>query len=191
MTQACRDGDNETVKLLLAENGTYPLVRARSLLAPCSDTHLLHGSKWQCVCRCCRLQARTGKDGNTPLHMACMEGRLETVKLLTSIAKCEQEAANHHVRTPLHMAVIYCRPHIVRYLLSKFENEKTQGLDASLVKDVTSKRATAQLLKEIARSSAPINPDCVDFNGWTPMHYAVDNCSLACAKALVTIGKAK
>ena len=135
-------------------------------------------------------QARTTKNGNSGLHIACEKGHLETVKLLSSIAKCDQEAKNHHVRTPLHIATIHCRPRIVRYLLLKFDNEMNRGLDANLVKDVTSKRETAQLAKYIARSAAPLNVDSKDFLGWTPLHYAVDNNSIACVKALLTLGQA-
>ena len=140
---------------------------------------------WTC------LQVKTAKDGNTPLHTACIAGKLETVKLLTSITKCDQEAINHHVRTPLHLAVIHCRPVVVRYLLSKFDNEKNTGLDEQLMKDLTSKRETAGLMNHIARSTAPIDPNRADFLDWTPMHYAVDNSSLACAKALLTKGNAR
>ncbi len=158
--QACRAGDNDVVKRLLADHGSYPLEKATA-------------------------------DGNTGLHLACAEGRLPTVRLLSSINKCNQEAVNHFVRTPLHEAVIRSQPAVVRYLVQKFDDERARGLDKELMTDVTSSQHTAKLIGFIARSAKPINVDCQDFLGWTPLHYAIDNNSLACAKALVKLGNGR
>ena len=46
-------------------------------------------------------------------------------------------------------------------------------------------------MKLVARSTQPLNPDRQDFLGWTALHHAVDNSSLACAKALITLGHAR
>ena len=64
-------------------------------------------------------QIKTTANGDTALHLACESGQLETVKLLSCMRKCNQEAKNNHGRTPLHIAVIRCHPHVVRYLLNK------------------------------------------------------------------------
>ena len=45
-------------------------------------------------------------------------------------------------------------------------------------------------VRHIARSAAPLNSNCQDFLQWTPLHYAVDHSSLACIKALLTLGQA-
>ena len=56
--------------------------------------------------------------GNTPLHIACINGKLNIAKHLINEELCNPSCQNKDGRTPLHWAFMHNHVDIVRYLLS-------------------------------------------------------------------------
>jgi ankyrin repeat protein len=61
---------------------------------------------------------RTYRRGETPLHMAAIEGSVDIVRFLITQG-ADVNAVNNRGQTPLHMACYYNRLDIVKYLVSR------------------------------------------------------------------------
>ena len=64
----------------------------------------------------CDVNAK-GRNGLTPLHMACLYCNFETVEFLTSSTECNIEAENNNQSRPLHLACQSGNVDIVRHLV--------------------------------------------------------------------------
>ncbi len=91
------------------------------------------------------------KNGETPLHMACFSGNLETVKIIATAKEVDIDAKEIRGYTPLHYAAYYGYPLIVDYLLSKKAEINATAKDGKTPLDlakVSKKNDVVKLLKE-------------------------------------------
>ncbi|XP_063079187.1 NF-kappa-B inhibitor epsilon [Engraulis encrasicolus] len=130
--------------------------------------------------------------GNTPLHVACEQGKSECATKMTQNATASQlkpvmEAQNWRGVTCLHVATMHKRHRLMKLLIKKGANlnaqEGTSGKTplhmAVELHDVTS---VTLLLNQGA------NVDAAMFNGCTPLHLAVGRQDAAIANLLCQSG---
>ena len=58
-------------------------------------------------------------DGNTPLHVACLQGRINIVKYLVEMKNCDPLRAYTHKNSSLHMACACKHIHVVKYIVEE------------------------------------------------------------------------
>ena len=97
------------------------------------------------------------KHANTPLHLACMLGHLDLVRLLTANG-ARVKVRNLQMWTPLNEAISYGNRELIRVTLHKFEQEVEQ-----IVEDAKPKVIAA--LKEMDDFRVEVK---WDFESWLP-----------------------
>ena len=123
---------------------------------------------------------------NTPLHVACQNGFLETVKVLVDHgADCDNK--NEDERTPFHMAAASGHTEVVKYLLGVDKtavNDKDEDDNTALHLAATNKMTnTLQILLENGSSVHERND-----NFWTPLDCAAAAGAYKCVQKLLEHG---
>ncbi|XP_067654042.1 putative ankyrin repeat protein RF_0381 isoform X2 [Haliotis asinina] len=124
---ACRNGNLETVKLILSLNVVDINSRGQHYRTPVMEAavnghmdvvELLVGREADV--------SLVTDSGNTALHLACRNGNLETVKLILSLNVVDINSRGQHSRTPVMEAAVNGHVDVVELLVGR-------GADVSLV----------------------------------------------------------
>ena len=123
---------------------------------------------------------------NTPLHIACQKGFLETVKVLVDHgADCDNK--NEDEKTPFHMAAASGHTEVVKYLLEVDKtavNDKDEDDNTALHLAATNKMTnTVEILLEHGSSVHERND-----NFWTPLDCAAAAGAYKCVLKLLEHG---
>lgn len=150
------------------------------------------------------------KDGRTPLHFAANEGKLDVVKLLIEKGADFKATDNN----PLHLAAEDGNLDIVKYLVKRGADIRTRDKDDKTSLDIARRWERSNVIEYLEKKwnaygngakaihfaaedndvdavmfnlDKEANPNEVDNNGWTPLHYAAKG-SLDAARLLVERG---
>ena len=69
----------------------------------------------------CNLNIQQDRDGNTPLHIACIQGNEQLYTLLMSTGRCKPNVKNTKGETPLHVACAHSHMYILELAISNTE----------------------------------------------------------------------
>lgn len=109
-------------------------------------------------------------DGQTPLHMAVIDGQMGIVQYLIEKG-CQINAKDISGATPLHEAVRYGRTDIVKLLLASGGNANTQdSLGKTPLLIITPQDAQLEIYQMLLKYGG--NPNAKDLYGDTPLHIA-------------------
>ncbi|KXZ43350.1 hypothetical protein GPECTOR_93g620 [Gonium pectorale] len=110
------------------------------------------------------------KEGQTPLHVAAAEGRLEVVKELLAVG-ADVKAADKDQRTPLHLAVaaeeVSDRVQVVKKLLEGGAKKDTEDKVGKTPLHWAAEKDHMDIVMRLLEQSA--NPDVKDQDGATPL----------------------
>lgn len=159
----CRDAEGNTLLHIAADKGDYEMV-----------TELIKlGAK--------PLVSNTR--GDTPLHLAALNGRKAVVKGLQTVELCR--FAGHRGRTVLHCACEGCPPEVVGELITVCKSDVMaadgEGQTPLHVASACGKEKTVRDLV----STFKCNVECVDSRGNTPLLCACQNDQLGVVKLLI------
>ena len=116
-------------------------------------------------------------DGNTVLHLASRNGRLNIMQLIIDFSKAsiDLNLANRSNQTPLHLAYANGHIYIAKYLLSHADCNPNITLDEykNTPLHVASQNGDLQIVKFIFETSiVRVNPDETNILGQTALHFA-------------------
>ena len=115
---------------------------------------------------------RVDKYGNTPLHYVCGLRNMDTVKCLIETGRCDPNCKNQNGDTPLQYAMKTEHKEMVKYLLDNSHGVARNGsAPLHLFFRLDRLNCSLRLFKFLVES-CNCDPECVDNNGWTPLHHA-------------------
>jgi len=125
------------------------------------------------------------KLGNTPLHHAVKQGKLEDVMIL-----CQQQAnpnaQNNEAVSPLHIAALEGHQEIVRVLLQFGAKTETQLLDGSTALHIATSLGFKEIMNTLLQSGAFVNAK--DEEGDTPLFWAIRSNDSTLTRMLLNAG---
>ena len=113
-----------------------------------------------------------GRHGQTPLCCSCEHGHLHVVKYLIEDQHCDPKLIDQHGETILQCSCLN-HLHVVKYLL---EDQHCDPVDRYRIQHVTPLCSAIEggqiTVVKYLIETCHCDPNCVDKNGWAPLHYA-------------------
>lgn len=121
------------------------------------------------------LLAQCDSQGNTPLHIACIKGKLKTADALIKQGADVYQANAKTGQTPLHMAFDYNDAKLAVVLLAQSKNPLLDIVQsfATYSKGNTDKVKVREILQQILKAYPTTALDATDEQGCTALHYAI------------------
>mmetsp|Transcript_20052 Transcript_20052/g.64593 ORF Transcript_20052/g.64593 Transcript_20052/m.64593 type:complete len:849 (+) Transcript_20052:75-2621(+) len=127
-------------------------------------------------------------DGRAPLHLACANGHVDSVKILLD-AGADKDVVDRFKRTPLMEAVLNGQGDVVSLLVDR--GAKLKLRDIELAEHLCSAAATGDLAKIGHYLDAGANPDAADYDERTCLMLAAANGNLPLCHMLIDRGADK
>lgn len=125
----------------------------------------------------------TNLEGNTPLHRACSHVSGACVDVLLA-HKANVEAANVDLWTPLHIAASLGHVAVVQRLVEAGANINAVTRTGMTGLHLAALNNHPKMIQYL--SAAKVNVNCKETDmGWTPLHYAAQQCHAAAVRALI------
>ncbi|KAJ6663521.1 hypothetical protein lerEdw1_009600 [Lerista edwardsae] len=117
------------------------------------------------------------EDGDTPLHIAVVQGNLLAARHLAVLfhqGQRDLDIFNNLRQTPLHLAVITAQPTLVKMLLSHGASPMVLDRNGQTALHLACEHGSLHCLRELLEGSpAPLDLEARNFEGFTPLHVAV------------------
>ncbi|XP_019481764.1 PREDICTED: B-cell lymphoma 3 protein [Hipposideros armiger] len=151
----------------------FPLVRLPPPLYPvvCPMEHPLSAD--------IAMATRADEDGDTPLHIAVVQGNLPAVNRLVSLFQHggrELDIYNNLRQTPLHLAVITTLPSVVRLLVMAGASPMALDRHGQTAAHLACEHRSPACLRSLLDSAAPgtVDLEARNYDGLTALHVAVN-----------------
>ncbi|XP_044291041.1 B-cell lymphoma 3 protein isoform X2 [Varanus komodoensis] len=132
------------------------------------------------------------EDGDTPLHIAVVQGNLPVAQRLVALFRQGQrdlDIFNKLQQTPLHLAVITSQPSLVKLLLSHGASPMVLDRNGQTSLHLACEHASLRCLKDLLQGNAAlVDLEARNFEGFTPLHVAVGNSSCEAVLTLLEHG---
>ena len=106
--------------------------------------------------------------GRTPLHYACMHGRLDMIEALVSAAPATINTMDHDNFTPLIHAINHNQPHTVRQLITSGARFDAQGEQDHIPLNLACQNGLVEITEILLQQRPRIQPDA---EGLFPQHH--------------------
>nr|XP_060640140.1 B-cell lymphoma 3 protein [Anolis sagrei ordinatus] len=117
------------------------------------------------------------EDGDTPLHIAVVQGNLSVVQRLVALfhqGHRDLDTFNNLRQTPLHLAVITGQPALAKVLLTHGASPMVLDRHGQTALHLACEHGSLRCLRELLEGSlAPLDLEARNFEGLTPLHVAV------------------
>ncbi|XP_066494772.1 B-cell lymphoma 3 protein [Tiliqua scincoides] len=117
------------------------------------------------------------EDGDTPLHIAVVQGNLLAARHLVALfhqGQRDLDIFNNLRQTPLHLAVITAQPTLVKLLLSHGASPMVLDRNGQTALHLACEHGSLHCLRELLEGSpSPLDLEARNFEGFTPLHVAV------------------
>ncbi|XP_053124853.1 B-cell lymphoma 3 protein isoform X2 [Hemicordylus capensis] len=117
------------------------------------------------------------EDGDTPLHIAVVQGNLLVARRLVALfhqGQRDLDIFNNLRQTPLHLAVITAQQSLVKLLLSHGASPMVLDRNGQTALHLACEHGSLHCLQELLGGSpAPLDLEARNFEGFTPLHVAV------------------
>ncbi|XP_038623510.1 B-cell lymphoma 3 protein [Tachyglossus aculeatus] len=125
------------------------------------------------------MATRADEDGDTPLHIAVVQGNLPAVQRLVDLflqGRRDLDVYNHLRQTPLHLAVITTLPSVVRLLLSRGASPMALDRHGQTAAHLACEHRSPSCLRALLEGAAPgaVGLEARNYEGLTPLHVAVN-----------------
>ncbi|XP_014392865.1 PREDICTED: B-cell lymphoma 3 protein, partial [Myotis brandtii] len=122
---------------------------------------------------------RADEDGDTPLHIAVVQGNLPAVHRLVSLFQHggrELDIYNNLRQTPLHLAVITTLPSVVRLLVMSGASPMALDRHGQTAAHLACEHRSPTCLRALLDSAAPgtVDLEARNYDGLTALHVAVN-----------------
>ncbi|XP_017357906.1 B-cell lymphoma 3 protein [Cebus imitator] len=151
----------------------FPLVNLPTPLYPmmCSMEHPLSAD--------IAMATRADEDGDTPLHIAVVQGNLQVVHRLINLFQQggrELDTYNNLRQTPLHLAVITTLPSVVRLLVTAGASPMALDRHGQTAAHLACEHRSPTCLRALLDSAAPgtLDLEARNYDGLTALHVAVN-----------------
>ncbi|KAK1151855.1 B-cell lymphoma 3 protein [Acipenser oxyrinchus oxyrinchus] len=125
------------------------------------------------------MATRQDEDGDTALHIAVVQGHEMMVLALTHIlqqGKRDLDTHNNLRQTPLHLAVITHQPQLVSHLVGQGASAMLLDRNGQTAIHLACEHSQLDCLQEIlGRSQDKLDLEARNYQGFTPLHIAVNN----------------
>ncbi|XP_041091119.1 B-cell lymphoma 3 protein-like isoform X2 [Polyodon spathula] len=125
------------------------------------------------------MATRQDEDGDTALHIAVVQGQELMVLALTHIlqqGKRDLDTYNNLRQTPLHLAVITHQPQMVSHLVGQGASAMLLDRNGQTSIHLACEHSQQDCLQEIlVRSQNKLDLEARNYQGFTPLHIAVNN----------------
>uniref|UniRef100_A0A8D0BQH4 BCL3 transcription coactivator n=1 Tax=Salvator merianae TaxID=96440 RepID=A0A8D0BQH4_SALMN len=123
------------------------------------------------------MATKQDEDGDTPLHIAVVQGNLLIVRQLITLFRQGQrdlDTFNNLRQTPLHLAVITAQSALVKLLLACGASPMVLDRNGQTALHLACEHGSLQCLQELLDGSpTPLDLEARNFEGFTPLHIAV------------------
>lgn len=154
-------------------NSPFPLLSLPTPLYPmmCSMEHPLSAD--------IAMATLADEDGDTPLHIAVVQGNLPIVHRLVALfhhGGRDLDIYNNLRQTPLHLAVITTLPAVVRLLVMAGANPMALDRNGQTAAHLACEHRNANCLQAVLDSAGPgtVDLEARNFDGLTALHVAVN-----------------
>uniref|UniRef100_A0A8C7ARC4 BCL3 transcription coactivator n=1 Tax=Neovison vison TaxID=452646 RepID=A0A8C7ARC4_NEOVI len=161
----------------------FPLLNLPTPLYPmvCSMEHPLSAD--------IAVATRADEDGDTPLHIAVVQGNLAAVHRLVSLFQHggrELDIYNNLRQTPLHLAVITTLPSVVRLLVMAGASPMALDRHGQTAAHLACEHRSPTCLRALLDSAAPgtVDLEARNYDGLTALHVAVN---MECPEAVLLL----
>ncbi|XP_064437959.1 B-cell lymphoma 3 protein isoform X2 [Mirounga angustirostris] len=161
----------------------FPLLNLPTPLYPmvCSMEHPLSAD--------IAVATRADEDGDTPLHIAVVQGNLAAVHQLVSLFQHggrELDIYNNLRQTPLHLAVITTLPSVVRLLVLAGASPMALDRHGQTAAHLACEHRSPTCLRALLDSAAPgtVDLEARNYDGLTALHVAVN---MECPEAVLLL----
>jgi cytohesin len=190
---ASSNGHEQVVRLLLSKganpytphnNGNLPLHMACGRGHPGVAKRLLRGRRTPAHVNA------PGANGFTPLHLASSLGHAKLVSLLLKAGAHVNTLTSAH-NTPLHLAIVKGHVLVLRELLAAGADlgaATGDGVNVLHVAGMCGQAATLQVLLPAITAVAGQGVVDAEYQGMTPLHWAVERGHTSCVEALLAAG---
>ncbi|XP_072836375.2 B-cell lymphoma 3 protein isoform X1 [Pogona vitticeps] len=121
------------------------------------------------------------EDGDTPLHIAVVQGNLPVVQRLVVLfhqGNRDLDTFNNLRQTPLHLAVITDQPALVKLLLSHGASPMVLDRNGQTALHLACEHGSLRCLQELLDGRPSLlDLEARNFEGFTPLHVAVGTCN--------------
>jgi ankyrin repeat protein len=124
------------------------------------------------------------KDGDTPLHWAAGNGKLELMKYLVEEKGADAKAANNGGNTPLHRAASNGKLDVVKYLVIKGADAKAANNGGDTPLHRAAENGGLDVVKYLVEEKG-VDAKAANNRGDTPLHWAAANGKLDLVKYLI------
>ncbi|EAS06627.2 ankyrin domain protein (macronuclear) [Tetrahymena thermophila SB210] len=111
----------------------------------------------------------TDSNGWTPLHYACKNGDLETVKYLLS-QNADVYKFSSKGYQPIHVAALHNRPDVIQYLLENKADKEARTVQQLTPLHLAAKKGNIESMRVLLDNQA--DRYAVEERNWTPLHFA-------------------
>ncbi|XP_058565706.1 B-cell lymphoma 3 protein isoform X2 [Neofelis nebulosa] len=161
----------------------FPLLNVPTPLYPmvCSMEHPLSAD--------IAMATRADEDGDTPLHIAVVQGNLPAVHRLVNLFQHggrELDIYNNLRQTPLHLAVITTLPSVVRLLVMAGASPMALDRHGQTAAHLACEHRSPTCLRALLDSAAPgtVDLEARNYDGLTALHVAVN---MECPEAVLLL----
>ena len=170
LLQAVSQGQVENVRKILDNQclSTDDLCRLLHYTASCGQVKVarLLINDYKCPVDC------KNDSKQTPLLIACRNGRLSVVRMLVSEHKADLNASDENNNAPVHHAAYKGHINVVKCLIDEFScSPDTKGFESRTVFYQACESGNVELV-EMLLIKYKLDPLSVDNNGNTPLHFA-------------------
>ncbi|XP_007491630.2 B-cell lymphoma 3 protein [Monodelphis domestica] len=122
---------------------------------------------------------RPDEDGDTPLHIAVVQGNFLAVQRLVQLFQQggrDLDVYNNLRQTPLHLAIITTQPSVVRLLVSRGASPMALDRNGQTAAHLACEHRSPSCLRALLDTSAPgaLGLEARNYEGLTPLHVAVN-----------------